>query len=180
MTYKSTLKALYNGTDGSYASAAGRGAAAAPPPPPPPANDRGAPIFPPVKPPCSHKSTALVDKAASKCPMCHNKHHGLAKCGFTLRTGFVCQHKSDKAAKQLVALNLGGRPSKLAAGNRPSANLTRAPSAPPLPLPPHLPCQLPHLHSPIWLTRTTRRSEQRQQRLCRRKGRRISRTRCQS
>ena len=135
MTYNNTLKAVGNNVDNTYASSASRGADSAPPSTPPPATGGGALIFPLVKPPLGHNITSLVEKAVSECPLCHIKHHGLAKCGYALRAGLVCQHKPDKATKQLTALNLGHHLSKPAAGNRPSASLARAPSALPPPAP---------------------------------------------
>ena len=74
-----------------------------------------------------------MEKAVTECPLCHSKRHSLTKCGYALRAGFVCQHKPDKAATQLAALNLERRPPKPATGKCPSASLTSAPLAPPPP-----------------------------------------------
>ena len=59
------------------------------------------------------KFTPLMEKAATKCPLCHNKHHGVTKFGYGLCAGYVTKHNSEKAKTQLEALNLGkGRRAK--------------------------------------------------------------------
>ena len=80
-----------------------------------------------------------MEKVAAKCPMCHNKRHGLDKCGYAFRAGFVCTHNPEKAAAQLAALNLGRRQPAKTADERPSASLARASPAPPPPNPPSRP-----------------------------------------
>ena len=124
-----------------YASAAARGSAATPVPSPQPAAPVAGgsqPAFPPARPPPGHKVTALMAKAAAECPLCHQKHHGLAKCGYALRAGYVCQHKPAEAATQLAALNLGGGRNAATtqpAGEHPSASVARTSPAPPPPAP---------------------------------------------
>ena len=142
--FASALTATGNEEEDTYASAAGRGSTAAPVPSPQPAAPVAGgnrPVFPPARPPPGHKVTALMAKASTECPLCHQKHHGLATCGYALRAGYVCQHKPMEVATQLTALNLGGGRSAAAtqpAGEHPSASITRASPAspPPVPSPP--------------------------------------------
>ena len=63
-----------------------------------------------------------MEKAATECPLCHNKHHGLTKCGYGLRAGYVAEHSPEKAKTQLEELDLGkGRRAK--PGKNPLASL---------------------------------------------------------
>ena len=72
-----------------------------------------------------------MEKAAMAYPLCHNKHHGLIKCGYGLCTGYFTKHNPEKAKTQIKALELGnGCHAKLV--KNPSASLTQAtPPAPP-------------------------------------------------
>ena len=74
---------------------------------------------------------ALMEKAATACPLCHNKRHGLIKCGYGLRAGYVTKHNPEKAKARLETLDLGkGRRAK--PHKNPSASLDQAtPPAPP-------------------------------------------------
>ena len=74
---------------------------------------------------------ALMEKAATACPLCHNKRHGLIKCGYGLRAGYVTKHNPEKAKARLETLDLSkGRRAK--PDNNPSARLSQATSpAPP-------------------------------------------------
>ena len=48
-----------------------------------------------------------MEKFAMECPLCHNKHHYLTKCGYGLRAGYVTKHNLEKAKTQIKALDLG-------------------------------------------------------------------------
>ena len=48
-----------------------------------------------------------MEKAATECSLCHNKHHGLTNCGYGLHVVYVTKHNLEKAKTQLEALNLG-------------------------------------------------------------------------
>ena len=91
-----------------YASAAGKATGpTALTPNPTTAPTSGVSTFPLLRPPLGRKVTASMEKAAMACPLCHNKHHGLTKCGYGLRAGYVTKHNPEKAKTQLEALNLG-------------------------------------------------------------------------
>ena len=74
---------------------------------------------------------ALMEKAATACPLCHNKRHGLIKCGYGLFADYVTKHNPEKAKARLETLDLSkGRRAK--PDNKPSARLSQAtPPAPP-------------------------------------------------
>ena len=77
-----------------------------------------------------------MEKAATACPLCHNRHHGLLKCGYRLHTVYVTEHNPEKAKTQLEALDPGkGRREK--PGKKPSASLAQAtpPDTPSRPAP---------------------------------------------
>ena len=83
-----------------------------------------------------------MEKAATSCLLCHNKRHGLTKCGYVFRACFVCEHKPEEADTQLAVLNLGRRPPKHA-GEQPSASLVKVSPDPPPSAPPSPPMTAP-------------------------------------
>ena len=93
--YTSALTAMGDDMDDTSASAAGRVAAAPSEPSPPPTTGQNKSVFPPAKPPPGHKITAIMEKAATECPLWHNKRHGLDKFGYAFRAGFVCTHNLE-------------------------------------------------------------------------------------
>ena len=38
-----------------------------------------------------------MEKANMVCPLCHNKHHGLTKCGYDIRAFYITKHNQEKA-----------------------------------------------------------------------------------
>ena len=82
--------------------------------------------FRPSRPPQVRKATALMEKAAMTCPLCHNKYHGPKKCGYGLRAGYVTKHNMEKAKTQLKVLDLG-KGSRAKLGKNPSASVSQAP-----------------------------------------------------
>ena len=85
----------------------------------------GVSTLPPSIPSQGRKVTALTEKAATACPLCHNKHHGLTKRGYVLCAGYATKHKQEKANAQIEALELGkGRRAK--PGKNPLASLAQA------------------------------------------------------
>ena len=101
--------------------------------------------FPPSSLPQGRKFTDLMEKAAIECPLCHNKHHGLTKCVYGLRVGYVTKHNPEKAKTHIKSLDLGkghrAKPSK-----NPSASLAQAaPPSPPSKPAPQSPLSYPPL-----------------------------------
>ena len=77
-------------------------------------------------PPPGRKVTDLTEKAVPEFSLCHNKQHGLKKCGYSLRVVYVSKHKPEKAKTQLEALNLGkGRHAKPNKNPRPASPMLR-------------------------------------------------------
>ena len=66
-----------------------------------------------------------MEKAATACPLCHNKHQGIIQCGYGLRASYVTKRNPEKAKARLKALDLGkvrcAKPDK-----NPSTSLTQA------------------------------------------------------
>ena len=107
-TYTSTVAVIADEPD-TYASTAGKahGPPAPTPQPTTAPTPPGVSTFPPSNPPPGRKFTALMEKAATACPLCHKKNHGLIKCGYGLRAGYVTKHNLEKAKTQIKALDLG-------------------------------------------------------------------------
>ena len=106
-TYTRAAAAIADEPD-TYKSAAGK--AAGPPTPTPyptTAPIPGVSTFPPSRPPSGRKVTALMENSAMTYPLCHNKHHGLIKCGYGLCAGYATKHYPEKAKARIKTLNLG-------------------------------------------------------------------------
>ena len=85
----------------------------APTPKPNTAPMAGVYTFPPSRAPPGREVTSIMKKAATACPLCHNKHHGLTNCIYSLHAGYVTQHNPEKSKTQIEALDLGkGRHAK--------------------------------------------------------------------
>ena len=137
--YTSAAKRIGIGSSPAAASAAtttppGPSPAQAPAPAPAPTHS----AYPPESAPPGQFVTAVCKNADSACPVCHKKSHGVCRCGFLLRAGYVVVKDPARAAELCKEYGLGSSRRGDGGGRGKGPRASQATASPPASTaPPH-------------------------------------------